>query len=299
MIYLENIIKDTASQALNVSTNDIEIIERLLGGRSNLMYLFKNTKNDTLYTFRIPGKNAEVFVDRAIEYNNLKLVNELNLNSKVVFFDVEKGYKISEYIIGNTLTDLNVANFYEKVAKTLHKLHNSKIAATNNYQPFKRLEIYENLIYNLDYKDSRHLYLDVKKQFLVNKEFLEDDKLVFCHGDSQTDNIIITNDNELFLLDWEFAGNNYAFYDIACFGDKDFNHAINLLEFYLGKKPSNENLRRLYLWRAFQCLQWHNVALYKHLIGLSEQLKIDFNFFADAYVTKAISFLDQANKYKI
>lgn len=40
------------------------------------------------------------------------------------------------------------------------------------------------------------------------------------------------------------------------------------------------------LWRIFQCLQWHNVALYKDGIGLSEELKIDFNFFAKQYLIK-------------
>ena len=74
--------------------------------------------------------------------------------------------------------------------------------------------------------------------------------------------------------------------------------ALKFLPVYLGREPQAEESRRLYLWRAFQCLQWHNVALYKDLIGLSKDLGLDFNMIAAAYLTKAEQFLSGANQYK-
>ena len=43
----------------------------------------------------------------------------------------------------------------------------------------------------------------------------------------------------------------------------------------------------------YQCLQWHNVAMYKDLIGLSKDLGVDFKFFADLYLDKATNFLNK------
>ena len=88
-------------------------------------------------------------------------------------------------------------------------------------------------------------------------------------------------------MDWEFAGNNDPYYDIACFGNNDFDHAEKLLPVYLEKEPTTEDFNRLYFFRTFQCLQWNNVAWYKEYIGLSKDLGVDFKFFANLYLDKA------------
>jgi hypothetical protein len=90
---------------------------------------------------------------------------------------------------------------------------------------------------------------------------------------------------------------NDPFYDCACVGNQDFALAEEFLPIYLNHQPKPEEWRRLYLWRAFQCLQWHNVALYKELIGLSQELKVNFKGVAAAYLVKAESFLDSADRY--
>ena len=97
-------------------------------------------------------------------------------------------------------------------------------------------------------------------------------------------------------MDWEFAGNNDPLYDVACFGNANFDDAINLLKMY-NEHPSQNQYQRLYGWRMFQCLQWHNVAAYKDKIGLSEELSLDFSFFAKAYLDKANGFYQEYLKY--
>ncbi len=294
---MENIVKNVSAKFFKIDENEIIVIKRLLGGRSNLMYLFKIKDSTQLYTFRIPGKNSHVFVDRQVEIKNLELIESLDINSKLVCFDTENGYKISKYINGDCLSDLNVDSYLEEVASLLLSYHNSKITTSNDYNPFERLSNYENLMPSLGYNEDRTRYLKIKNKFLNFKDFLENDILTFCHGDTQTDNIILGDNKKMYLLDWEFAGNNYRFYDIACFGDKDFTYALKLLEKYLKRKPENIEYKRLYLWRCFQCLQWHNVALYKHLIGLSEDLKVDFKMFSDLYTEKAENYFNEALKY--
>ena len=100
-------------------------------------------------------------------------------------------------------------------------------------------------------------------------------KHVPCHCDYQPTNLVFDGE-KLFVLDWEYAGMNDPFYDIACYGNAGLDKALSLLEAYVGHEPTAEELRRLYYHRAFQCLQWYNVAIYKDKVGLSEELKMDF-----------------------
>ena len=114
------------------------------------------------------------------------------------------------------------------------------------------------------------------------RDVYKDVKHVPCHCDYQPTNLVIDGD-KFYILDWEFAGMNDPYYDIACYGNAGFDKALSLLETYLGHKPSNNELRRLYFHRAFQCLQWYNVAMFKEMVGLSKDLNMDFTQVAQMF----------------
>lgn len=285
---MEKKVKQILNDNLNINDNDIISIERLMGGRSN--YMYKISTNTHVYTVRIPGKNANVFVDRIDEYNNIRAVKELNLNSPLLYFNTETGIKISEYVDGICLSDLDVSDHLPEIAEVLKSLHSSNINNAKAYDHLGRLSKYEQLVISEGYTQKRHEYLKLKERFLFYYPFLNQFEHVFCHGDSESANFIMNN-NKLYLLDWEFSGLNDPFYDIACFGAFDFDLAISLAHNYLGYEPLENDLRRLYLLRSFQCLQWHNVALYKHLIGLSDDLQTPFLEISDSYLKQADHYL--------
>ena len=285
----EQIIKDVCAQVLNVKKEDVKIVERLMGGMSNYTYIIEI--NGKLYTFRIPGKKAEKFVDRIVEADHIKLVEQLDLNNNTIYLDTESGYKIAEYIEGTPLHELEPLSFLNEAAKVLHKIHDSGLKSDYDYNPIGRLALYESYLFEYSYVHSKR-YESLKEKFLSYKDqFMDDSKLVLAHGDSQISNFVVLKDNSMKLMDWEFTGNNDPYYDIACFGNNNFDHALALLPIYLGKTPTTEDYNRLYFFRAFQTLQWHNVALYKEFIGLSKDLGVDFMFIANLYLDKAEKFL--------
>ena len=51
-------------------------------------------------------------------------------------------------------------------------------------------------------------------------------------------------------------------------------------------------LQRLYFHRAFQCLQWFNVAIFKDRVGLSKDLNMDFNAVAFMFLGMAKELLE-------
>jgi thiamine kinase-like enzyme len=76
-------IKATTAKALHVNEENVELDHRLMGGMSNFTYVIK--VNEDKYTFRIPGKNAERFVDRDVEKDHIPLSEKLGLNNETVY----------------------------------------------------------------------------------------------------------------------------------------------------------------------------------------------------------------------
>lgn len=270
---IEKIIKENINK-------EVEVIKRFTGGMSNFTYLIKVDKN--LYTYRIPGKNSEVFINRDIEYKNIDLINGLNLNCKNEYFNIKNGHKMSLYLEGEDLTNSTVD--YNEVATELKKLHNSGIKACNDYIKSDKLDYYESL---LSFKNNDEYY-ELKTKLMSYLNEIDKIEFVFCHGDAQKANWV--KSDRLYLLDWEYSGSNDPFYDIACFGNVDFEEAIKLLNAYLGKSPSEQELKRLYVNRMFQCMQWYNVALYKEQIGLSKELNMNFLDISKKYLQLCLDF---------
>jgi thiamine kinase-like enzyme len=237
---------------------------------------------DIDYTIRLIGKAGNLYVDRVEELENIKRIIPLGLNNETVFFDTKTGVKIAKYIPGTVLTELDIMDHLPKIAETLKKLHNSKIEPFKDYELKKRLERYESYINCRSEK-----YLELKsKWFQMYEDVYQKYPKVFCHNDAQRSNMVLAN-NQLYLLDWEYAALNDPYYDIASFGNVKFDDALMLLEAYLERKPTKSEADHVRFYRMYQALQWHQVALNKEAIGLSEELHFDFKLLAEKYLNLA------------
>lgn len=277
------IIKDLK---LILNAKEVKVENRLLGGMSNYTYVV--SVDDILYTYRIPGEGSEHFVNREFEKENIKIVEALGITNETIYLNTLDGKKIGKYIDGTILSTIDEEKYpYEDVASILKIIHNSSNLAVNDYEPFARLAYNESICKDIGFTHPSE-YSILKEKFMVYQEYLESQEKVLTHGDSQPSNFIISEAG-LKVVDFEFCGNNDPIYDIACFGNKAYGDGFKLLNIYY-ENPDQDKINRFHLWRAFQAFQWYNVAIYKDKIGLSEKLKIDFNFVANKYL-ELISFL--------
>lgn len=270
---------------------DAQIIKRLEGGMSNYTYVVSS--NGKKYTYRVPGKFAEKFVNRVDEWNNIQEINKLDLNNETTYVEILSGEKLAEYVEGTIMSETDVVSYNEMSVKALKKLHNSNLKL-KDYNAFGRLAE--------DEQYCRETGFAHPEEYIVLRSKLEDMRknyaqvaLVPCHCDYQPTNLVIDGE-KLYVLDWEFAGMNDPFYDIACYGNAGFDKALSLLEAYVGHKPTKEELQRLYFHRAFQCLQWYNVAIFKDRIGLSKDLNMDFNQVALMFLGMAKDLLENHDR---
>jgi thiamine kinase-like enzyme len=268
-------------------TQDTHIVMRLEGGMSNYTYVVESQNKK--YTYRVPGKYAEKFVDRVDEWHNIQEVERLGLNNVTTYVEIRSGEKIAEYVEGTIMSTTDVVSYNEMSVKALKTLHNSDLKF-KDYNAFGRLDDDERYCRETGFVHPDE-YLKLRATLEEMRQSYVNIPLVPCHCDYQPTNLVISGD-KLYVLDWEFAGMNDPFYDIACYGNAGFDKALSLLECYVGHQPTKEELNRLSFHRAFQCLQWYNVAIFKDRIGLSKDLNMNFNAVALMFLGMAKDLLD-------
>lgn len=269
----------THLKVLQAIEPELSVVKRFKGGMSNFTYLVQNDSTDEKFVFRYPGNGAGNFVNYEHEEIALNEAFKLGLTSETIFFDSLTGVKLAKYVDGENFIDGEID--YQLAYEYMKKFHNSNFENLAPYDHFGRLTKYEALHSNHkeQYDELKAFFTDIYETCLVNYIGKP------CHNDSQLANFIKSGD-EVFLVDFEYAALNDPIYDYACFGNVDLSHSLDLIEIaHFTEK--DEPIKRLYAWRMFQCLQWFNVASYKHDIGLGEALGIDFNAVSNKYITLA------------
>ena len=274
-----------------VLSPDAFIISPLVGGMMNESFIVSDGKKK--YVLYVSTKQANEMVNRELEKENQSLVYSLGITSKNVYFDTESGIKINEFIEGSSLDKISEYDV-KKLVKTLHVLHNSKVLSKENYSPFIRFVNYENEA-NSHHKNVDPHYLKLRDLLFKNKDYLESQKLALCHNDAQKSNIIKSINDEYFLIDFEFMGNNDPIYDIATFGNGLVKEGLDLLNEY-EPNPSDDLIKRYYLWRIFISLQWYNVALIKHYRGEGKIHNFNFLDVASHFLNNALDAQNSLSK---
>lgn len=264
----------------NCHKSDIHIQSTDFYGRSNRLFLVDI--HGVQYTVRLPGEKSELFIDRESEFDTLKMAYAKGLTSKIIYFDVKSGVKVSRYIDGTVLSQTDVmdhVNDLVNALKTLHQKHHT-IAL---YQPFDVINQLESTI--VMYKALDPLYKELKSALLSEYESFEHEK-VLIHGDLNVDNIVVSNQSTLCLLDFEYSTVYDPIYDIACLMSHSEALAIHVLEAY-HQSTSLALRKKLYYYRIIQCLKWYNIATLKHLFNLGLDGTIDFNTIAQQMLQQA------------
>ena len=260
-----------------------KVIAPLLGGMMNKSFIVEN--DGKKYVLYIATPQANEMVDRVLEQDNQKIVYELGLTSKNVYFDIKQGIKANECIEGSSLDKVDSFD-YQKIAALFKKLHSSKQLSKEDYNPFERFLAYEEEALSFQKEFSLDYQL-LRKTVFAHQDFLESQPLVLSHNDGQKSNIIKDPNNNYYLIDFEFMGNNDEIYDIATFGNGSVEEGYTLLEVYFDNNPSKEEKLRYYLWRIFISLQWHNVAITKHFRGEGKTHGYDFLSVANYFINNA------------
>lgn len=246
---------------LKVLGNDEYINLSRMGGLTNHTYKV-TLNNGKEYVVRIPGEGTEEIIVRSDEKKSTALACDLGIDAKLLYFG-DDGSKVTEFIKNAVTMSANTLKEpmrIKQVAEIFKKLHSCGVDTKVPFEVFEMAGSYEKVIIDNnvnmfeDYKDIKAEVMRIKAEIDASVDI----KKVPCHNDSLCENWVV-GDARMYLIDWEYAGMNDGFWDLADVSiEAGYDEACDmmLLSSYLGKEPSVTNKKHFlankiyvdYLW---------------------------------------------------
>lgn len=174
-------------------------------GISNTSYLIDNK-----YVYRSKKEKGDVFNKTKNEYIAIKKVAYLPSCEQVKEYNKLTGEKLSLFIDKTTrLSTPFDKEEFDMVATLIKKIH-KEIKVNFSFNAFKRLKAYkEDIVSEIDPKREKEIIIQAKTLY---KKYPK----CFSHNDLVKGNILF-KDKQIYLLDYEYSGNNIELFDIASF----------------------------------------------------------------------------------
>lgn len=244
---------------------------RFAGGLTNYNYIMEIHGME--YVIRKPGIMTDLMIDRKIEKINNQIASEMGINSECIYFNEESGIKISKYIKNSkNIGEMDPCNFENiaGVSNLMKKTHSSKELFPNVFDWQEELSKYEKIVVddNGVFFFDHHKYKEKLIKFM--EENINNVNLLPCHNDTVPENFLLSQEGQLYLIDWEYAGMNDPSWDIAAYilESRLTKESIDyiLLDYY-GEIPSDEEMLKMKCYMAAQDLLWSVWAMIRHYNG--------------------------------
>lgn len=259
----------TIAAALDVGEYDITDITILKKGMTNRSFLF--CCQGKKYIMRIPGEGTDMLIDRREEAEVYHVIDGRHICDDIVYINPENGYKITEYLQNARGCDPFRPEDTERCMHFLRGFHELGLETDHCFDIFAKIDYYEMLWGNAvsAYED----YAETKRKVFALKSYIEDnvDQRVLTHIDAVPDNFLITEQGEIRLIDWEYAGMQDPHVDIAMFciySLYDRSHVDQLIDLYFWEGCPDRIRTKIYCYIAACGLLWSNWCEYKRSLGV-------------------------------
>lgn len=260
-------------QALQVTEDEINDIDVLKKGMTNRSFLFQCRGKK--YIMRIPGEGTEQLINRKEEADVYMQIAKENICDNIVYINPQNGYKITEYLENARVCDPFNVEDLKKSMRVLRSFHEKELQVEHEFNIFKQIEYYESLwdgnpsVFK-DYKETKEKVLTL--QTYINQH---NSKKVLTHIDAVPDNFLFVKkengEEEIRLIDWEYAGMQDPHVDIAMFciyAMYDREQVEQLIDYYFIEGCSKEIRIKIYCYIAACGLLWSNWCEYKRNLGV-------------------------------
>lgn len=220
----------------------IRSFEQITTGLSN-----NNFKINDAYFIRMPPENRDTTISYKNEIIVLNKIQKLKFVDKFIYFNKETGIKITKNIHFAKPYEVYPSKYQiSLVCKNLRKLHKIETEGVEDYDYINKINYYKKFIPTI-------LYLDKKIENKILKQIKKidkDEEKVLCHNDLVQNNILFKHD-DAFIIDWEYAGVNSYYFDLASFISENNlkeEDEIFFLKKYFGSKYTNLKKKKVELF---------------------------------------------------
>lgn len=250
-------ILDIIQSVFNLKNNDIELIP-LKQGMTNTSFIF--SINNERYIIRVPGLNTEKIINREQEFDVYQAIKGEAFIEPIIYIDKEKGYKISKFIENSHTVNPQDWNEISACLKRLRDFHNQLHRVEHCFDVFEHINYYESLMPNASiYED----YAETKKNIELLKPIIENlvKDWTLCHIDAVCDNFLVTEEQDVYLIDFEYAAMQDPDLDVAMFivySLFDRNEIDRIIDIYFEHQVTPLKRYKIYSYIALAGLLWSN-----------------------------------------
>jgi CTP:phosphocholine cytidylyltransferase-like protein/thiamine kinase-like enzyme len=287
---LKNICK-----VLECSEADIQSIDPIKKGLTNISFLFQCKGKK--YVYRHPGAGTEEIINRISEAKSQNLAKQLSLDKTLIYISAEEGWKISHFIDNCVDFDYHDMAHVKKGLALVKKLHDANVVSEwdfNIYAEAEKLIMLTGKRKHSSFEDFENLRTEVTKIY----NFAEKDGILkrICHNDCYSPNFL-TNNQVMYLIDWEYSGNSDPASDLGtfiCCSDYTTEEALEILKIYFGRELTEMEKRHYLSYVAISSYYWFVWALYKESFGevVGEYLYLWYKY-AKTYSKIALGFINE------
>src|SRR5699024_11196975 len=259
-VHLDSEIIKLICRVLSISSEEISDIVTLKKGMTNRSFLF-SCKGDK-YIMRIPGEGTDLLINRQQEAMVYRALDGKEICDEIIYLNPDNGYKITRFVDSARSCDPNDLSDLKKCMSKLREFHSLELKVEHEFDIFAQIDFYESLRNGNEsaYDD----YNQVKKQVFNLSAFIEKhvEKKVLTHIDAIPDNFLIYSkegQEEIRLIDWEYAGMQDPHVDIAMFCIYSLynqQEIDRLIDIYFDYNCSEEIRLKIYCYIASCGLLW-------------------------------------------
>ena len=248
-------------------------ISELSGGLTNRNFLINTPEGK--YVARISSNSSSLLsIDRGSEFTNSTIAGKSGVGAKVLDYLPGEGLLLISYIEGRTYGALDVLQNLPRIATSLRALHALE-PFDHEFNMFDVQKKYLSIVQEQGFKVPKNYFdfapsvVDIRKAFAVL-----DEGLVPCNNDLLPGNFI-DDGEKIWLIDYEYSGNNDAYFEIGNIWAEAFLPLEALEElvtaYYGGYRP--DKVARAWLWALVGKYGWTLWASIQ-----SEVSELDFDF---------------------
>ena len=248
-------------------------VSELSGGLTNRNLKISTASGD--YVARISSnKSSLLAIDRQSEYENSKIAAGIGVGAPVFDYLPEFGLLVIGYLPGKTYSNLDVSNNLSRIAATCSLLHKAA-PFTRDFDMFVIQENYQKLVTESGFRfpNGYHQYAPHLSNMKSALAVLDDGR-VPCNNDLLPGNFI-DDGNKIWLIDYEYSGNNDACFELGNIWAEaflDYERLEELVNAYYGERRP-EKIARAWLQALMAKYGW---TLWASIQSSISELDFDF-----------------------
>lgn len=250
-------ILEVIQSVFNIKNNDIELTP-LKQGMTNDSFIF--SINNERYIIRVPGANTEKIINRHQEFEVYQAIKGESFVEPVVYIDRDKGYKISKFIENSHTVNPKDWNEINACLKRLKEFHNQSYRVEHYFDVFEHINYYESLMPNdSKYEDYKETKKSIESLEPIIENLVKDWTL--CHIDAVCDNFLVTENQDVYLIDFEYAAMQDPDLDVAMFivySLFDRQEIDRIIDIYFEHQVTPLKRYKIYSYIAMVGLLWSN-----------------------------------------